>query len=245
VDGEHFRLPYSALEVRFPKGEDNTLLPACAVLVARLNNDDLLCAWDDGRDWTFVVMWFDNVPEFSTRDDAGRYHIAAIPVRKGLLLEDALDQTALIQFAKDPGLCRRIVRVAVGVCFFAMDRHELILPEVRRKVIDRYIAARRQPTPAEVEEALRDAREHGMGNGYKLGSELVLPRPLVRTHGIGEGGERVDGHELTHGHIRRGHMKMQPHGKERKQKKLIFVAPTVVRPDLPLGATRGHQVRIK
>ncbi|MDJ1167692.1 hypothetical protein QHI69_37880 (plasmid) [Burkholderia gladioli pv. gladioli] len=40
-----------------------------------------------------------------------------------------------------------------------------------------------------------------------------------------------DAHREVRGHWRRPHFKMQPHGPQRSLRKLVFIGPTVVRPD--------------
>jgi hypothetical protein len=237
VDGEYFRVPYRGFEIKFPK-KDNPMWPACSMLGAMLPGDQ----WLDGRLWSLVMVWFSNVPEFWDRDDAGNYWAADMPIKPGLSLEDALDQTALARQCPDPGMARRMMRVLVGTCFFGVDKHEIILPEVRRSVIEYYQQERRQPNPTEAKEALADAKRIGLF-GWKVGSEIDLPTKVVNARPCDQG-DAKERHELTAGYIRRGHMRMQPHGEGMKQRKLIFVAPTVVRPDLPIGSQHGYRVRI-
>jgi hypothetical protein len=241
VDGEFFRLPYGAMEIRFPK-RDNPMEPACAVLAAKLEGN----LWSDGRDWSLMIVFFDNVPHFNDVDEltvsVGNYWVADMPVRAGQSLEDSLDQTALMRETPNPGLVRRIMRVVVGAAFFGVDRHEVILPEVRRSTIDYYRQTGRQPTPSEAKAALADAKRLGMF-GWKVGSEIDLPTKIVNHH-LPDDGRPKERHELTAGYIRRGHMRMQPCGEKSEKRKLIFVAPTVVRPDLPLGSQHGYRVRL-
>jgi hypothetical protein len=71
-----------------------------------------------------------------------------------------------------------------------------------------------------------------------VGSEIALPR-YERTQDDDEHGT---GKSLEYGHMRSGHMRMQPHGKGNKERKLIFIPPTVVRPDLPIKASRGYKI---
>lgn len=236
IDGEFFRTPYDGIEIRLPKA-DNPLLPACALIAARMQGN----LWSDGRDWSFVVVWFSNVPEFWSKDDAGHYWIADIPVRRGLSLEDALDQTALVRQCPDPELARRLVRVAVGVCFFGLDNHEVILPDLPRRVVERYQSERRQPTASEAAKELKRAKELGLF-GYRVGSEIDLPSAVVERRLPEE--DTSEHRELTCGHIRRGHLRLQPCGEGRRERRLIFLPPTLVRPDLPLQSAHGYRVRI-
>jgi hypothetical protein len=237
VDGEFFRMPYDAFEIRLPKTE-NPVEPTCACVVGRRPNS----ADDKDRDWSLVLMFFDNVPGFYESDSAGNYWCADIPIRVGLSLEDALSQTALMRECPNPDIARRMMRVAVGVSFFGVDRHETILPEIRRKTIDRCLRERRDPSPSEAKAALKEAKELGMF-GFKVGSEIDLPTAIINHHGE----EKRYGplaRELTAGHIRRGHMALVPCGEGKQERKLIFRAPTVVRPDLPLQSSHGYRVRV-
>jgi hypothetical protein len=235
VPGAHFALPFEGMEIRLPK-ENNTLWPCCAAVCCRLDNS---VRQDKDRDWSFVVTFFDNIPEFD-RFEAGNYWVADIPIRSRELLEDSLDQTCLIHDCPNPDLVRRLVRVCVGVCFFGIDRHELILPELKRKTIDYFHGLRRQPTPHEAARALQDAKDCGLF-GFKVGSEIDLPRPNLVHHEAGNGNGEHRG--LTEGHLRRGHMALVAVGEGRQERRLIFRHPTIVRPDLPLRATKGYRVR--
>jgi hypothetical protein len=49
--------------------------------------------------------------------------------------------------------------------------------------------------------------------------------------------------ELTHGHIRTGHIRWQACGKDRQDRRLQFIHPAVVRPDLPLRQSHGYRIR--
>lgn len=94
----------------------------------------------------------------------------------------------------------------------------------------------------EAAKALEEAKACGMF-GYKVGSEISLP---TARH-ADEDAEDVPGaehHEITAGYVRRGHMRLQPVGEKRADRKLIFVAPHVVRPDLPLRSTHGYKIRV-
>ncbi|MDE2102667.1 MAG: hypothetical protein KGL39_35815 [Patescibacteria group bacterium] len=237
VDGEHFHCPQGGFEIRLAK-DDNPLSPLTCALVARVTES---LGHQDGRAWSLVLVVFDNVEEFWLRDNAGHYWVSDIPIRPGLSLEDALDQTDLMRDCPNPDLMRRLMRVIVGTCFFAVDHHEAILPDLPRRVIDAYRISGRQPTLSEAAEELGQAKREGLF-GWRVGSEMVLPT-AVRMEDRAEDGQPGAGHKLTSGHIRRGHLRMQPCGEKQKERKLIFVPPTVVRPDLPLSG-HGYQVRI-
>jgi len=69
--------------------------------------------------------------------------------------------------------------------------------------------------------------------GFLVGADIKLPKDLTKAINQPAGGE---GRSLNYGHVRSGHLRVQPYGKKGDEKsyKVIFVAPTLVRPDLPL-----------
>ena len=196
--------------------------------------------YTDGRDWALVISYLADASKSLSSGQSNQYWCADIPIRSRQSLEDSLDQTALVRDCPDPGLARRIMRVVVGCCFFGLDKHELILPDLKRSTIERFMRERREPSGSEAEEALRQAKKHGLF-GWKVGSEIDLPSPHVTHH---EGTGATAGRELTAGHIRRGHIALLPCGEGRKERRLVFRAPTVVRPDLPLRSQHGYRVRV-
>lgn len=129
-----------------------------------------------------------------------------------------------------------IFRLCVGVALFGIERHELILPDLPREVIDkRGRKSKRQKVMAKE----RRERDEKKCNGWLVGSEIDLPRPLVKRDQCREG----TGTELQYGHIRSGHMRYQPCGPGNKDRKLIFLPPTVVRPDLPIRQMHGYRIK--
>ncbi len=133
-----------------------------------------------------------------------------------------------------------LIRIAVAVCMFGVDRHELVAPDVDREVIAaRFPAGRSKASKALAVAAV--ARELAKSTGWRVGSEIDLPRPVVERGEVHRGA----GAEREFGHYRSGHMRMQPCGEGGKDRKLIFVAPTLVRPDLPIRQSHGYRIRGK
>jgi hypothetical protein len=233
IDGEHLRLPHRGFEIRLPK-TDNPLAPAPAACVAGFERIE----GQDDRDWSLLVVFLDG----DHKDYESHTWVLDVPVKTGRSLEDSLGDMDVDSLCPNPELARRMLRLAVGVTFFGMDRHELILPDVPRRIIERYQRQNRQPSPEEAGDILREAREEGR-NGFKVGSEIDLPRPEVRQHDQ-EDPVAAGREGLTQGHVRRGHLRFQAVGEGRRERRLTFVAPTVVRPDLPLAPPKGYRVRI-
>tara|TARA_R110000803_G_scaffold193092_1_gene256034 strand:- start:499 stop:1440 length:942 start_codon:yes stop_codon:yes gene_type:complete len=125
-----------------------------------------------------------------------------------------------------------IVRIVVGACFFGIGQHEIILPDVPRKHFDKWFRAKRQndePTMKRLEKKT---------DGFTVGREIDLPEATMTLHGERKSG---GGMELAHSHLRRGHMRWQACGEKNCDRKLIFVPPSVIRPDLP-ARPQGYRV---
>lgn len=120
-------------------------------------------------------------------------------------------------------LARELVALAVGVSFFATGRHKSARPVLQREKRPRH-------------ERRRFERDHGQEQPtFTVGRDLVLPREQGAPgpdHGVaGEGA----GRSLRWSHYRTGHLRYQAHGPGLSERKLIFIEPTLVRPDLPIG----------
>lgn len=137
------------------------------------------------------------------------------------------------------GIRTKALSIAIAVSLFGTDQHEVVCPDIERRVIDRNCRPKVLKMREEDAEK-KHARDVAKCKGWLVGSEIDLPRPVTINSGNhGDG----DGHELTAGHIRSGHMRMQTCGKENKDRKLIFVPPTVVRPDLPFRQSHGYRIK--
>jgi len=121
-------------------------------------------------------------------------------------------------------LAHDMFALAIGASFFATGRHKAARPIVQKD---------KRPRP----ERRRFEKEHGQEQPtYTVGRELVLPRaegvPGVAPGVVGEG----EGRHLKCAHLRTGHLRYQAHGPSMSERKLVFIEPTIVRPDLPLRA---------
>ena len=157
-------------------------------------------------------------------------------------LDDADFHTSLFNDATfEPGKEFRssLMRLAIATCFFGVGQHDVVMPDLPRKLITKYreAVAAGEPTDDIIEKGNR--QRHGVGGN--VGSEIDLPLPLVRYEH--KDGEPFRKRELQTSHIRRGHMRMQQVGPRDDPKyKMVFIPPTVVRPDLPLGRSAGYRI---
>lgn len=134
-----------------------------------------------------------------------------------------------------------IFRIAICTAFFLADQHEVVMPDLTRKEIIKYRKAKDRGDQQQMQRLKQKAANR---NGYVIGSrEIDLPAPRVTYVGTADH-QTGTGRELQHAHIRRGHMRHQPVGKrEEKKRKLIWLPPTVVRPDLPMNSNgQGYRI---
>ena len=132
-----------------------------------------------------------------------------------------------------------LMRLAIATCFFGVGQHDVVMPDLPRKLITKYreAVAAGEPTDDIIEKGNRQM--HGVV--WNVGAEIDLPLPLVRYEH--KDGEPFRKRELQTSHIRRGHMRMQQVGPRDDPKyKMVFIPPTVVRPDLPLGRSAGYRI---
>ena len=128
----------------------------------------------------------------------------------------------------------KLATVVIGVMMFGIHNHEMVLPDIKTPVI----VGRGKMKKALERQAIR--KEVKKCKGWLVGSEIDLPQPEV----IGSTNERPGcGTPLKFGHVRSGHMRLQPCGPQRKDRKLIFVEPTVVRSDLPVRQSHGYRIK--
>lgn len=132
---------------------------------------------------------------------------------------------------------KTVIRLAVGAAMFGVNRHELVCPDIDVELLKTKHPAGRSKASAELA-AAEIQKEIDACRGWKIGSEIDLPRCSHSDNCY-----PPTGRELQYGHVRSGHMRMQPCGPENQERKLIFVPPTMVRPDLPAKQTHGYRIR--
>jgi hypothetical protein len=131
----------------------------------------------------------------------------------------------------------RLSRIAICAMFFVLDRHEIVMPDWPRRKFEKMERAKARGDAVALSRYLGNYKE---ASQLTIGREVELPTPIV----TGSRGEAAaPGSPLTHAHIRRGHLRMQPCGEGRSDRKLIFVPPSVIRPDLPFAVGgRGYKI---
>lgn len=127
---------------------------------------------------------------------------------------------------------RRIIALALGSALFAVGANARLVrpvgrpPEARKKRQGRR-ADRRPPEPRR----------------WVLGADISLPGRADRPAGAGADTDDEDapGRSLRWSHVRQGHLRLTPTGPRSDRRYVLrYIAPTIVRPDLPLAprATR-------
>lgn len=133
------------------------------------------------------------------------------------------------------------LRIAVGIAFFAVNDHEVVeryIPGGYREKLER---ATREGNKKTAQKTNNEIRNAGFAHMFEVGRELVINE---RTEPGEPREESATGQHLQWGHVRGAHMRWQPHGpRDAPDYKLIFIAPTRVRPDLPLRPGAPHAVK--
>jgi len=121
---------------------------------------------------------------------------------------------------------RRVLSLVIATMLIAISHDKRLIKPEQRGVKHRLKADRARK---------RGDKAAGLaGNkGFLIGADIKLPKDLRRAMNEPAG---TVGSSLNYGHIRSGHLRVQPYGKkcEKKTYKVIFIAPSLVRPDLPL-----------
>jgi hypothetical protein len=243
IDGQYLKLPFPAFEVRLPKGEhvvtDGEGGPICTAMMVSADNITRHC---DGRDWSIICMYqFDGI-------EHGTW-LYKMSVKKGKTIgeefEEAFVNSELTEGLYDPPkkLADKLIRIAIATCFFGTRQHDLIIPDIPAKLRDKYAKAKAENNDFEVKQILDKSKRLGH-NGYRIGSEIAIPKPQSYLGGDGRVRDyEPTGRELQYGHVRSAYMRLQPKGKRSDPYyELTYVAPTIVRPDLPMKETRGFKI---
>jgi hypothetical protein len=132
-------------------------------------------------------------------------------------------------------MVRKTVNIAIATCFFGIDQHEFVLPDLPRKKLERKIRVAGNAADAVTD--IRDARRHT--KKWTIGREINLPLPITS---VVDAPSQEGKREWNHATLRRGHMRWQAVGEKRSERKLIFVHPHICRPDLPMRQAHGYRI---
>jgi hypothetical protein len=239
VPPSYITLPYPTIEMRYYKGSGELYFgEEIQTILATIKNANELS-------FDYPIDGIDKVILLVTRTK-NRTGFSFIHLEKDTNVEDSLYISEEFFKRANPDQdfkqVERIIRTVVGTSFFSMDSHELIMPDLPRKVIQRYNELK---SPLEKEQLLK--REQKKTIGHRVGREIDLPRPLYENLGQTQTTSNpTESHQRTYSHVRSGHLRLQRYGpKDTPTYQTIFIAPTVVRPDLPMSTTpsKGHRVR--
>jgi len=113
-------------------------------------------------------------------------------------------------------LYKRMMSLVIATCFFGVDRHEVVLPDLPRKKLDAKIRTHGEAAVGKIREERADGRK------WTIGREITLPKPIAAAvDHTSVAGSRF----LSHRYVRRGHMRYQAVGEGRTKRTLIFVHP--------------------
>lgn len=247
IDAEYVKRAYPSFEIRFTNTENPFDLPDCGRL------QSVLCTF--GEKWAhfyFDFGWTHANSEF------GVYYEAEMELKPGKTITQSIEEmpfiptsdylVAKIKGEPDAGrgplpkeFVKSIIALAISTNFFLTSQHELVAPDIKRKHIDRYLKARELGDQTLIERLVEDSKRDGMG-WFTLGSEIKLPRDVIHYHRE-PGASPERSFELAWAHVRSGFLRLQSVGpRSGEEKKLIFVRPTIVRPDLPLKPRVGYRL---
>lgn len=257
---EHIKMPFPAFAVRLPEGfmQDVNGPPLRCLLVAMVKNNEVYTSTPvasidsdpapGAMSIPFAVSFSDGTPDnalliqakYIDSDGDDAFTNFAIRLDRNKTLEEVfsdwvtraegegaqarLRARAFGGYVVSNKMARELLSLAVGISFFATGRHKAAKPILQREKRPRH-------------ERRRFERDHDGEEQptFFVGRELVLPREegapaRDQGPGLGEGA----GRSLRWGHYRTGHLRYQAHGPARSDRKLIFIEPSLVRPDLPL-----------
>lgn len=248
---EHLRMPFPAFAVRLPVGfmaEEGGPQIRC-LLVATFRNvqgtgavpvtslestkpaSDLVVPFMIGieQEKDPEVVLFVEI-KYVDEDGDDAFAVFTVGLEPGTTLEESFARGAPArrrrrasmkpgQYYPGDRLAHELLSLAVGVSFFATGR-----TKAQRLV---------QADPRPRHERRRFSRDEGGEQPtFSVGRDLVLPRE-EGVPGAPPGGEGT-GAQLKWAHYRTGHLRYQPYGPGKSERRLTFIEPTLVRPDLPL-----------
>lgn len=248
LDCSLIRTQYYAFEVRFPI-TDNPMRespesPELRAMLVCLHSD----IQNKNDDALMLSLWMDFGESSHIQGDPLEEPVMAFirfHLKNGTSIEDAFDHKCPIMpglegYYPSDAFQKAVLRLAIGVMFFSVDQHEIVAPDIPRKLIDKYAAAKRQNNPGAMREVLQKARrrlnlpQYSSG-GFVIGRDIDLPKRVIRDYRDAQPNTGEKHWEISYGYVRSPHVRMQPVGpKDSPQVKAIVISAHPVRPDLPM-----------
>ena len=251
VESQYLKLPHLAFTILTSPKHLFTNVPVHAAMVLALHKDEMWLGEDSSsegeqafRDRTLWIIAVNHVFYHHGRKLAAAF--SHLPIYQDQTLEEALqgksssrvkrvdpevELAAPLEDRAQAGM--DMFRLVLAVALFGTSQHALVCPDLTRRQREKYDRA----SARDDKEAM--ARLSKKATGWTVGRDVRLPSWAKAAEESAFG----VGRELSHAHIRRGHMRMQAYGPEMSLRKLIFVESTWIRPDLPVGPVRGYEIK--
>lgn len=127
---------------------------------------------------------------------------------------------------------RRVVlnclKLAVTVGFMATSSKDMVSPDVLAAYRDEYYSL---STPPERKKWIEEKSQRRGKAGWNIGNDVMFLEGTVGTHNRGSSSSD-EGRELSHAHIRGGHLHAVRFGPKHSRVKIMWFRPTTVRSDL-------------
>lgn len=242
LDCRLIRTRYPSFEVRFPtannpmrEGPDKPDLRSMLVSIIE----------EDGT--RLISLWMDFGEHIPGSEEAAIMTFLRFNLTPGRTVREALtNRPPDRKIAGEPGYYpsekfqAAILKLAIAVMFFSVDQHEIIAPDIPRKLIERYANLRKSGNQREMSELLKKAKkrlqlpEYSAG-GYVIGREIDLPRRTIKDYRESKPASGEKHWEISYGYVRSPHIRMQPVGPRKDpQIEAILISAAPVRPDLPM-----------
>jgi len=231
----YINMPFEQFVLRFPKESSsikNSPRSALVTVIRRATfgkdrRDMVMVCWRDETDYPGRPGG--SVPSMS---------YANFPIESEYTIDDTIEKIVSVDTpSNDPETVEGVMRVAMSATFFAVNNHEIIRPDIPRRLIEKHAKA------VECGDEGARKRYESKNNGWHLGADILTPKPIV----VGENGSSDTNGEskrrLEFSHPRTGFMGLRACGPGRSRRVMTFIRPTIVRPDRPLGPTRGRGVK--
>lgn len=257
IAGKYLKIPYGAFEIRLPR-ENNPFsgmsdVPELhSIFVIHCEGTYNL----RGAESRQLSVWFDlghsdhisNVGESGF--DQPTYGYLHFRIDEEITISETLELSEEINYAMESHSAagyrptkeyyKAVLSLAICTCFFMTNSHDLICPDIPLRYQERYKKATELNDKKAVEEIIKKSKKIGMG-GHTLGREIELPRPIrINSNEPTQSGQTW---QQRFSYVRSGHLRLQAHGPQLSQRKVIFIEPTVVKPLLPPKPSVGYAIK--